>query len=74
MDENKINENKKDKEELIDDLFGPKSDVPDEAKPGQLWELGDGSQSKLFKNTALGSLIAGVVVGGILVFFFGKYM
>lgn len=60
--------------DIIDELFDNENNQDDDTKPGQLWQPGDGSQSKLFKNTAFISFAAGIIIGGIFIFFFGKYM
>ncbi len=60
-------------ESIFEEIFENKGKEA-ETTEGQLWVESDGSQSKLFRNVGIGSFVAGIVIGGILIFFFGQYM
>ena len=80
MSENNGNRN------IFEEMFQEKKDAPQvnladkfaeerEANEHKLvGEYEGDAQAKLFKKVAWGSGLAGVIIGGILIYFFGQYM
>lgn len=67
------------KNNIFEDIYEEKQNAPQPAEEEESERIlvapatGD-AQAKLFKKVAWGSGLAGFIFGGILIYFFGKYM